>query len=192
MYRPASEAVELVSSVVLRVDVGMNMPGLESTLKRAVENAGVGATLRSMDPAESTFDRRVLARPRFALVLFGVFAAIALAVSTVGLYAIVAYAVTQRTREIGVRVALGAEPVSVARLILGASARLVIVGGCIGLLGAYAATRTMTTFLYDLSPTDPFAFGGAALVLIAVSLVASFIPMRRALRIDPMEALRAD
>ena len=123
---------------------------------------------------------------------FGVFAAIALAVSAVGLYAIVAYAITQRTREIGVRVALGAESVSVARLILGASARLVITGGCIGLLGAYAATRAMTTFLYDLSPTDPFAFGGAVLVLVTVAFIASFIPMRRALQIDPMEALRAD
>jgi putative ABC transport system permease protein len=192
MYRPASEAGNLVSNLVLRVVAGTSMATVQPALERAVENAGISATLRSLDPAESTFDRRVLARPRFALVLFGLFATIALAVSAVGLYAIVAYAVTQRTREIGVRVALGAEPSAVARLILGGSARLVGAGACLGLLGAYATTRMLTTFLYDLSPTDPFAFGAAVLLLSAVALVASFIPMRRALRIDPMEALRAD
>jgi putative ABC transport system permease protein len=192
MYRPTSAPHGLVNTVVLRMGKGASPAALAPMLKVAVENAGISATLRSVDPAESTFDRLVLARPRLALVLFGFFATIALAVSAVGLYAIVAYAVEQRTREIGVRVALGAEPVAVARLILGANVRLVIVGGLIGVLGAYATTRTLTTFLYGMSPTDPFAFGGAALLLGTVALFASFIPVRRALRIDPMDALRAE
>jgi putative ABC transport system permease protein len=94
----------------------------------------------------------VLARPRFALEVFGVFAMVALAVSAAGLYGIIAYAVTQRTREIGVRVALGAEPGAVARLVLGDSARLVIGGGVLGLLGGYAGTRVLASFLYG--PAD--------------------------------------
>jgi putative ABC transport system permease protein len=190
MYRPANEAGEMVSSVVLRVRDGTSITALQETLERAVKDAGVGATVQSVDPAESTFDRRVLARPRFALVLFGLFAA--LAVSAVGLYAIVAYAVTQRTREIGLRVALGAEPSAVARLVLGASARLVALGGCIGVFAAYGATRALTSFLGGMKPSDPIAFRRAVVLLAVVALVASVVPMRRALGVDPVEALRAD
>jgi putative ABC transport system permease protein len=192
MYRPANEAGEMVSSVVLRVREGTSTAALQATLERAARDAGVGATVQSVDAAESTFDRRVLARPRFALVLFGLFAAIALAVSAVGLYAIVAYAVTQRTREIGVRVALGAAPSAVARLVLGASARLVALGGCIGLFAAYGASRALMSFLGGMSLSDPVAFGGAVVLLAVVALVASVVPMRRALGVDPVEALRAD
>ncbi|HWH53236.1 MAG TPA: ADOP family duplicated permease [Gemmatimonadaceae bacterium] len=192
MYRPANEAGEMVSSIVLRVREGTSTAALQATLERAVEDAGVGATVQSVDPAESTFDRRVLARPRFALVLFGLFAVIALAVSAVGLYAIVAYAVTQRTREIGLRVALGAAPSAVARLVLGASARLVALGGCIGLFAAYGASRALMSFLGGMKPSDPVVFGGAVVALGVVALVASVVPMRRAMGVDPVEALRAD
>jgi putative ABC transport system permease protein len=100
--------------------------------------------------------------------------------------------VTQRTREIGVRVALGADPVAVARLVLGDSARLVTAGGCLGLLGAYAGTRMLSSFLYQVQPTDPAALGGAVLVLASVAFIATLVPMRRAVRIDPMDALRSD
>jgi ABC-type antimicrobial peptide transport system permease subunit len=110
----------------------------------------------------------------------------------VGLYAIVAYVVTQRTREIGVRVALGAAPAAVARLVLGASARLVALGACVGLVAAYGSTRLLTSFLGGTKPSDPVAFGAAAAVLAVVAIVASVVPMRRALRVDPVEALRAD
>jgi putative ABC transport system permease protein len=113
-------------------------------------------------------------------------------VSAAGLYGIIAYAVTQRTREIGVRVALGADPIAVARLVLGDSARLVTTGGCLGLLGAWAGTRVMASFLYQIRPTDPTALGGAVLLLTVVALIATLVPMRRALRIDPMDALRTD
>jgi len=190
MYRPTSVAPRLMDITVLRTKV--NPSALERALRQAVERAGVSARLVSVKTAQSMLNERVLAGPRFALVLFGIFAAIALVLSAVGLYAIVAYAVTQRTREIGIRVALGADSGIVARLILSDSARLVIAGGCIGLLGAYAVTRMLATFLYQISPTDPMVFGGAPLLLAGVALIASLVPMRRAVRIDPVDALRAD
>ena len=190
MYRPTSVAPRFMNGVLLRTNAPLST--LEPALRRAVERAGVSATLVSVRTAESMLNDRVLAGPRFALVLFGLFATLALVLSAVGLYGIIAYAVTQRTREIGIRVALGADSNVVARLILGDSVRVVVAGGCIGLLGAYAATRTLATFLYQISPTDPMVFAGVALLLSAVALIASLVPMRRALRVDPMDALRAE
>ena len=190
MYRPTSGKSGFVSNVVLRVSGRLG--GLEPTLRRAVEEAGIGATLRQVWRTESVVERRVLARPRFALVVFGVFATLALAVSAAGVYGVIAYAVTQRTREIGVRVALGAEPMAVARLVLGDGARLVAVGACVGLFGALAVTRVLGSFLYQVHPTDPTALGGAVLLLAIVALIATLVPVRRALRVDPLEALRTD
>lgn len=190
MYRPTSAAGRFVSNIMLRVSGRGSV--LEPTLRRAVEGAGISAKLGQVWRTESLVDRRVLARPRFALTVFGVFAMIALVVSAAGLYGIIAYAVTQRTREIGVRVALGADPIAVARLVLGDSARLVAVGGCLGLLGAWAGTRVLASFLHQIRPTDPTTLGGAVLLLTVVSLIATLVPMRRALRIDPMDALRTD
>jgi len=190
MYRATSAASRFVSNIMVRVSGRAS--ALEPTLRRAVEGAGVSAKLGQVWMTESVIDRRVLARPRFAVMVFGVFAMVALAVSAAGLYGVIAYAVTQRTREIGVRVALGAEPVAVARLVLGDSARLVAVGGCLGLAGAYAGTRVLASFLYQVRPTDPAALGGAVLLLTVVAFIATLVPMRRALRIDPMDALRTD
>jgi putative ABC transport system permease protein len=190
MYRSTSAAGEFPSYVMLRVTPGVG--ALEPVLKRAVEGAGLSAKLVQVWTTEEVVDRRVLARPRFAVAVFGVFALLALVVAAAGLYGIIAYAVTQRTREIGVRVALGADSLAVARLVLGDSARLVMVGGCVGLFGVYATTRLVSGFLFAIRPTDPTALIGAATLLAIVALIATLVPIRRALGIDPMEALRAD
>jgi putative ABC transport system permease protein len=190
MYRPTIADNDVVSTTVLRING--KPTAFEPAIRRAVEDAGVSATFESLTAAERVFQIHVLARPRFALVLFVVFALIALVLSAVGLYAIVAHAVSQRTPEIGVRVALGAEPRAVARLVLRESFGLVAIGGVVGLMGAYAGTRAMRALLYELSPTDPVAFGAAAVLLAGVALMASLVPARRALRIDPVEALRAE
>jgi putative ABC transport system permease protein len=100
--------------------------------------------------------------------------------------------VTQRSREIGVRIALGADGGAVTRLILGGSLRLVALGCGIGIVGAYVATRLLAAFLFETSPTDPISFGAAVLLLTAVATLASFVPMRRAVRIDPMVTLRTE
>ncbi len=189
MYGPLAGARRFDGSIVMRMRGNAN--ALRPAIVRAVEGAGVSAKFQSMDQAERTA-YWALRGPRYAVVLFGLLAGIALVLSAVGLYGVIAFAVAQRTREIGIRMALGAQPRSVARLILGNSVRLAVVGCCIGVVGAYGATRTLTALLYGVSPNDPIAFGGAVLLLIAVALIAAFVPMRRALRVDPVEVLKTE
>ena len=123
-------------------------------------------------------------------LLFGIFSAIALVLAAAGIYGVMAYFVTQRTREIGVRIALGAQRSDVLKLILGSGMWLVTIGLTTGLVGAWALTRLMATLLFEVSPTDPLTFGAVALCVILAALLACFIPARRALRVDPLVALR--
>ena len=148
--------------------------------------------MESIGGVESILDRRILARPRFALVIFGVFASVALLLTAVGLYAIVAYTVTQRTREIGVRVALGADSMTVSRMIVADGMRHVAAGVALGIVVAFATTHLLASFLYDSSAFDPRAIASAVLLLGFVTLIASAIPLRRALSIAPVDALRAE
>jgi len=112
--------------------------------------------------------------------------------AAIGLYGVIAYGGTQRTREIGVRVALGADPQAVTTLVVGGGFRLAVAGVVIGSGAAVAATRVLESMLYGVSPADPLTLVGIALLVAAIALVASYVPARRALRIDPTEALRAD
>ncbi|HEX5964791.1 MAG TPA: ABC transporter permease [Pyrinomonadaceae bacterium] len=123
-------------------------------------------------------------------LLFGIFSAIALVLATAGIYGVMAYFVTQRTREIGVRIALGAQWRDVLKLILRSGMTLVAAGLIIGLAGALALTRLMSTLLFEVSPTDPVTFAGVAFCVIVAALLACYIPARRATRIDPLIALR--
>ncbi|HEY2164825.1 MAG TPA: FtsX-like permease family protein, partial [Gemmatimonadaceae bacterium] len=122
--------------------------------------------------------------------LFGVFAAIAVVLAAIGVYGVISYAVSQRTQEIGVRVALGAQRGDVVRLIVGHGAMLGGLGVLIGLAGGLGVTRFLRTLLYGVSPFDPLSFVGVALLLTAIALVASYVPARRAAKVDPVEALR--
>jgi putative ABC transport system permease protein len=126
------------------------------------------------------------------MALLVAFAAVALILATVGLYGVISYGVTQRTREIGVRVALGAEPSAVARLVIGNGLRLATLGVVIGAAGAIAATRALSGMLFGVSASDPWTFAAITVVVAAVALLASYLPARRAVRIDPVEALRAE
>jgi putative ABC transport system permease protein len=132
------------------------------------------------------------AERRFALILFETFGLVALALAGAGIYGVVSYSVTERTREIGVRLALGAERRNVLGLILRQGLKLTLGGIGLGLLMAWAVTRLLTNLLYGVSATDPLIFGGVALVLIVVALLACYWPARRATRIDPLIALRQE
>jgi putative ABC transport system permease protein len=136
--------------------------------------------------------RDALAPARFSMALLGAFAVVALLLAMVGLYGVIAYGVTQRTREIGVRTALGASSSAVARLIVGDGLRLVGAGLAVGLAAAAATSRVITSLLYGMSPLDPVTYLGISGVVVVIALIATYAPARRAMRIDPMEALRAE
>jgi putative ABC transport system permease protein len=131
-----------------------------------------------------------VAHRRLYVLLLGVFASVALLLAAAGIYGVVSYSVTQRTREIGIRVALGAERVDVLWLIIAQAAKLALTGELLGILLALGLTRLMTSLLFGVNAADPFTFSGAAILLSAVALAACYIPARRAMRVDPMVALR--
>jgi ABC-type antimicrobial peptide transport system permease subunit len=128
----------------------------------------------------------------FALVLLGVFAGVALALASIGLYGVLAYDVAQRSREFGVRIALGAGPREIIRLVLGAGTRLIAAGLALGLGGAALVTRLIQSFLFGIGAHDPLTFAAVAAALGAVALLATWLPARRATRVDPIVALRAE
>ena len=130
------------------------------------------------------------AERRFALILFETFGLVALALAAIGIYGVLSGSVTERTREIGVRLALGAQRRDVLGLILRQGLKLTLGGVGIGLLAAWAVTRLLTKLLYTVSPTDPLTFGGVALLLTVVALLACYLPARRATKVDPLVALR--
>jgi ABC-type antimicrobial peptide transport system permease subunit len=127
---------------------------------------------------------------RLAVTLVAVFGAMALFLAAIGLYAVMSYSVSQGTRELGLRMALGADAGSVLRLVLSRGLRLTTAGIAVGAAAALILTRLMGNLLYQVSPRDPFAYGFALLVLLGVALLACFLPARRATRVDPVRALR--
>jgi ABC-type antimicrobial peptide transport system permease subunit len=134
---------------------------------------------------------RSTARERFNMVLMTAFALSAIALAAIGIYGVMAYAVQQRTREIGVRLALGAEPGAVRRMVVLQGMRLALVGVILGVAAAYALSRYMSTLLFGVEPRDPLVFVGVPALLVLIALIAVWVPAGRASRIDPLGALRA-
>src|SRR5262249_14313616 len=138
---------------------------------------------------EEVFDRSTANR-RYNVILLGVFAALAVLLSMIGIYGVMSYAVSSGTREIGIRMALGAQGADVLKLVVGQGMVLTLIGAVIGIAGAFALTRLMATLLFGVTATDPLIFAVVPLLLIAVALLACYLPARRAMKIDPMIALR--
>lgn len=161
------------------------IPAVRSEM-RAIDKQMAVSQVETMDHlvSKSTADRR------FQTLLLGAFAVLALALAMVGIYGVMAYGVAQRTRELAIRIALGAERGDVMRLVLGQGMRLVVTGVAIGLGGAFVLTRFLRTLLFETGPTDPITFAGVSILLALVALLACFVPARRASRVDPIAGLR--
>ena len=179
--------LRFVAFVVRTPTPGSVVEGIRAEIRRAAPDLPIQSTV-TMDEAVAAS----VAQPRFRTLLLGLFAMAATLIATCGLYGLMAYAVTQRRREIGVRMALGADRRDVLRLVLTRALRIVVAGLIVGLAGAAGVTRVLQTFLFGVTPTDPIAFTIVTLLLMAVGLMAAWLPARRATRIDPCAALRAE
>jgi putative ABC transport system permease protein len=182
-----SRFIRFVSFVVRTpIPTGV-VEGVRAEIRRAAPDLPIESTV-TMDEAVAAS----VAAPRFRMVVLGLFAIAATLIASCGIYGLMAYAVTQRRREIGVRMALGADRPDVLRLVLARALRIVVCGLIVGLAGAAALTRVLQTFLFGVTPTDPIAFTIVTLLLMGVGLIAAWLPARRATRIDPCAALRAE
>jgi putative ABC transport system permease protein len=144
--------------------------------------------LDEVKPMEERLNEFV-AQPRFNMMLLGTFAALALVLSAIGVYGVMAYSVTQRTHEIGIRMALGAKRSDVLQMILNQAVKLAGIGGVVGVVGALMATRALSSLLFGVKPADPATFIGITALLAAITVLAGLVPAFKATRVDPMIAL---
>jgi putative ABC transport system permease protein len=189
VYSPDLEDMDDAMSFVIRVTG--EPAGLISAVRRVVAEVEPNQALHNVMTMEQRLANTTTSR-RLNTALLGSFAAVALLLAVVGIYGVMSYAVTQRTREIGMRMALGAQPGNVMRFVMGQGMRVVLMGAGIGLVGALALARVLRNLLFEVAPTDPATFLCVTLLLSAVALLACYIPARRAARIDPIVALRCE
>jgi putative ABC transport system permease protein len=162
--------------------------------------AGVRGKIAEVDPTIPlsgirTMDEVVgasVSRPRLIALITGIFAGFALALSAIGIYGVMAYAVSTRRQEMGIRLALGAEPRDILRLVVGSGMRMALIGVGVGIIFSLAFTRVLAGLLFNVKTTDPLVFGGAAVVLTFTALAACYWPARRATRVDPIIVLRCE
>jgi ABC-type antimicrobial peptide transport system permease subunit len=182
LQRPPSSNLSIV------VRAGVSPSALVPAMREAVKSLDpqLPAGFRTLDQVFSTsLDQR-----RFSLIIFGVFGTVALLLAAMGIYGVTSYAVAQRTQEIGIRMALGARMSDVLKLVLKSGMSLALIGAAFGVVGAFATTRVMSSLLFGVAPTDVVTFGVVSITLIAVAFVACFIPARRAMKVNPLVALR--
>jgi putative ABC transport system permease protein len=187
IYFPSLQSPDQTMSLVVRTTLPPSaiLPAIKSVIWSVDKNQPVFA-VRSMNEIISG----LVSAQRLAFLLLGVFAFLALALAAIGIYGVTSYVVSERTHEIGVRIALGAQTRDVSRLVLGHGARLAGIGAIGGVVAALALTRLLSSLLFGVSATDPLTFIGVAIVLTLVALAACYVPARRAMRVDPIVALR--
>ena len=198
MDKPAGPELYLqVRQVADFLGGNMNYVVRTSTDSLAIESS-IRSVVREMDPSLPVYNLKTMndvvsksmVQPRFLALLLATFSGIALFLAAIGIYGVMAYSVAQRTQEIGVRMALGAQPLHVLRLIFGQSLMMLLIGTAIGLAGAFALTRLMSTLLFGVTATDPLTYVSVVGILTFVALLACYIPARRAAKVDPLIALR--
>jgi putative ABC transport system permease protein len=186
-FRPFMQAGWPTMTIVVRTNA--NALSFAEPIKAAVALTNPDVPVSDVETLDSVLESSVASR-RFPMLLLSAFAGLGLVLAAVGIYGVVAYGVTQQTHEIGIRMAFGARPADVLRLVVGASMVWTLSGVVIGILGSLGATKLLVGLLFGVSAKDPFVLAGVALLLTFVALLATVIPARRAMRVDPMVALR--
>jgi putative ABC transport system permease protein len=187
-YLPFAQVPARRMNLIVRSN-GASVASMTTALRGAIAALDKDQTIWQTRTLDQLVAQAVAGR-RFNMVLLGLFAALALVLAALGIYGVMAYSVTRRTHEIGVRIALGAQVSDVLRLVIGQGMTLAGIGVLLGLAGAFAVTRAIRSLLYNVSATDPITFFGLALLLAGIAFVACYIPARRAAKVDPMVALR--
>jgi putative ABC transport system permease protein len=187
VYVPLRQKPE--SSMALLVKSGADAAALTSAIREAVQSIDKDQPIRAISTMKELVSNSVATR-RMTLVLLGLFSGLALVLGAIGIYGVISYSVAQRTREIGIRMALGAPRRDVFRLVIGQGLKLAGIGISIGIVGAFGLARLMSSLLYGISATDFETFSGVAILLALVALLACYVPARRAMRVDPIVALR--
>jgi predicted permease len=191
IYLPYSQGPRpfLLSSMTVVARTAGNPANFVEVIRRDIQSVDPDMPVFDVTSMEDLISQSV-SSPRVNSILVGSFAAFALIVAAVGMFGVISYSVTQRTHEIGIRVALGGQPADILELVVGEGLRLAVVGVSLGLMAAFALTRLMSSLLFGVTSRDPLIFGGVALLLTAVALASCYIPARRAMRVDPVIALR--
>jgi putative ABC transport system permease protein len=190
MYFPAGQSTEMRASLRdWAVRASGDPLSLSAAVRGAVWDIDKDLAISRLQTMEKVRAASV-ASQQFNLLLMGLFGCLALVLATTGLYGVTAYSVAQRTREIGIRLAMGAQTTDVLKLVMGQGIRLTVIGVAVGLAGAVASTRLMSSLLFGVTATDPVTFAIVSLLLTAVALLACYIPARRAMKVDPIIALR--
>jgi predicted permease len=187
IYRPLPQFVYNTLTLVVRTTG--DPAQLARPFREAVQNIDRDQPVGKLETMEALVSES-LGASRLSTMLFGLFGIIGLVLASVGIYGVISYGVIQRTREFGVRMALGARPNDVRTMVVREGMVLTAIGIAVGLIGAFVLTRLMRTLLFDVTPSDPVTFVGIALVLGTVAILASYLPARRATRVDPLVALR--
>lgn len=189
LYRPFSQ--QPMRIVVMVAKTTSDPKALAGAVRNIIRSYDSSIGVGTVQPL-TTWVSDAVAQPRFRTLSMAAIALITLALAIIGLYGVIAYSTSQRTSEIGLRVAIGAQQSDVIRLVLVEGGRLAAFGIVLGVIGAYWSTRLLSAFLYQVSATDVTAFVGSSAVLFIVALMATYVPARRAARVDPMTALRAE
>jgi len=189
MYVPFAQEPFWGAEIVVKG--GLSIAEVETAIRAQARNIDAGLPITDIETLPQALNASV-AEPRFRTALLAIFGAIALVLATVGIYGVIAYSVSRRTREIGVRMALGASPASLRRMVLGESVKLALIGLAVGIPAAFASARVLSTMLFGVTAGDPLTFVGVALLLMLVALAAGYFPARRAMRVDPVTALRCE
>jgi putative ABC transport system permease protein len=187
MYLPHKQNPWMAMTIVVRSSSATEP--LVSAVREKITELDPDLPLTGIQPMEKVVSVS-MGQPRLITVLVGGFAAFALLLAAVGIYGVMAYSASQRSHELGIRMALGAAPQDIFRLVLGQGMRLVLTRIALGFLGCLALTRLLATLLFGTSANDPLTFTAVASILVGVALAASYIPARRATRVDPLVALR--